>query len=735
MKFIWLLLFTIILVNGQSSTATFLNDEFQVDQIKNSSINISDKSDQLLFGDGTMLQSFYWLTPDHGDWWSMLEKKIPEFADVGFDSIWAPPMVKTREGDIPSGGYEPYDFYDLGEFDQQGRIRTRYGTRTQLENFIAVANLNNIAVTADVVINHNQGGEMEFNPIIQDFTPTDFSDVASGKFPRDYTAFHPCVEEAADNYQFANFPDLCHANQYVHDELIEWGKWLRDVIGFDGWRFDVAIGINSTMLKDWFDVLGGGSTGIAEYWGGTFDDMTNYLDQAGSPYGFDFYLMYALRWMVLNDGSYDLRNLQREGLLNTGRKNQAATFVVNHDTVRQQNVNIPKDRHLAYSYILTHEGYPTVFWGDYFDENLQPHLIPLIKGRVNYAKGPTNILYADSDLYIMERSGNPGLIYALNDNPSTNKEATVKTKWQDTTLYEQTDKVSDISIGSDGTTTISVPPRSYVVFTEDETGSPVSTLLNREEFIPQSTIDFAEIEIDGLFDSKWGYPQMIDIMGDAHSNQQDLENAYVKYDAENLYVSFTYNQDIVNDQPTHYAIALDFASGGSFEDPLHENIKFSLGGSPDHIYYLKTDPDDLWNDIASTERFEYNSDTEAWNSGSSVASNMYISDAVMGFTEIQIPLDTLGLSGTSEIGIKLYSSADGVTTAIDSLPHDDTIEASDGNSWLAFGDKFEIKLDEIPISSESDSGSSSKKDEAPINFTGGLIILPIVIRRLKSMKK
>ncbi len=719
-------LYLIFLISSMSTPSSAIVDNQILVQNYESlnSINF-DSSEILPFGDGTLLQAFYWLTPDNGEWWSMLEDKVPEFRNAGFDAIWGPPMVKTKEGNIPSGGYEPYDFYDLGEFDQQGRVRTRFGTRTQLESFISSANLNDLAVIADVVINHNRGGEIEWNPIADTFTETNFMNVASGKFLRNYTSYHPCEEEYADNYRFADFPDLCHANPYVHDELIEWGKWLRDEIGYDGWRFDVAIGINATMIKDWMTEVGGSKFSIAEYWGNSFSDLINYLDATDNTLGaFDFYLMYALRWMVLNDGAYDLRKLASEGILGTGRSDQAITFVVNHDTVRQDTVNIPRERHLPYSYILTHEGYPTVFWDDYFDENLQPHLIPLIQAREKYINGDVKTLFANSDLYIMERTGDPGLIYALNDNPTFSRQATVNTKWVDTILYEQTEKVEEISIGSDGTVTIEVPPRSYLILTEDKPIFNVTTMIERDEFTQLNKIDVADIEIDGLFDYGWGYPLMIDLLGDSAGNQRDLENGYIKHDNENLYIGFTYGQDILNEESTHYSIAIDTMAGGSFEDPFRDNIKFLGGVKADYLYNLITDPTDPWNEVATGEKYVYNQALEAWENGVSLTTDQFHSDALMGFTEIQIPLEDIELTDDTEIRIKIFSTADNDVNAIDSMPHDSTILVADGNSWLEFSEKLIIEIND-------DSSSSSKKSIFHFYSIIPIMAIVILLRRTK----
>jgi len=96
---------------------------------------------------------------------------------------------------------------------------------------------------------------------------------------------------------------------------------------------------------------------------------------------------------------------------------------------------------LAYSYILTHEGYPCVFWQDYYNYNLAMSgsangIEALVEVHEKYAGGTTTVLNADDQLYMMQRNGwegQPGLIYVLNNSSQwAGKE--VSTKWINTKL-------------------------------------------------------------------------------------------------------------------------------------------------------------------------------------------------------------------------------------------------------------------------------------------------------------
>ena len=119
---------------------------------------------------GVMLQAFYWDCPREEDkeyqWWDHVCRQVPSLAEVGFTSLWLPPVHKAANLNGPSMGYDPYDYYDLGEFDQKGTVPTWFGSRSQLLELIRTAHGNGLSLIADVVINHNGGADVqEVNPI------------------------------------------------------------------------------------------------------------------------------------------------------------------------------------------------------------------------------------------------------------------------------------------------------------------------------------------------------------------------------------------------------------------------------------------------------------------------------------------------------------------------------------------------------------------------------------------
>src|SRR4051812_11014703 len=118
---------------------------------------------------GVMMQAFYWDCPRDlaGEtWWMHVRAAVPRLAQAGITAMWLPPVHKAGNVGGPSMGYDPYDYYDLGEFDQKSGVPTWFETKDELLGLIDTAHTHGPQVIADVVINHNKGADgKEANPI------------------------------------------------------------------------------------------------------------------------------------------------------------------------------------------------------------------------------------------------------------------------------------------------------------------------------------------------------------------------------------------------------------------------------------------------------------------------------------------------------------------------------------------------------------------------------------------
>ncbi|WP_256142215.1 YeeE/YedE thiosulfate transporter family protein [Escherichia coli] len=106
----------------------------------------------------TLLQCFHWYYPEGGKLWPELAERADGFNDIGINMVWLPPAYKGASGGY-SVGYDSYDLFDLGEFDQKGSIPTKYGDKVQLLAAIDALKRNDIAVLLDVVVNHKMGAD------------------------------------------------------------------------------------------------------------------------------------------------------------------------------------------------------------------------------------------------------------------------------------------------------------------------------------------------------------------------------------------------------------------------------------------------------------------------------------------------------------------------------------------------------------------------------------------------
>lgn len=443
---------------------------------------------------GVIMQAFYWDCPRlegrESQWWNHIKREIPSLKSAGFTALWLPPANKAANFGGSSMGYDPYDYYDLGDINQKGSIKTWFGSKGELLGLIKAAHDSGMQVYADIVINHNSGGDgEELNPLDDQKRWTRFTP-KSGKFERDYTCFHPSQYEIWDVMTFGGMPDLCHRNPYVYTQMIEYAQWLLEEIGFDGFRYDCVKGYGGWMVRAIQELRAIRNKkvfkpyGVGECWDSdrTIDD---WLDETNAwsdnPAGaFDFPLRYKLKNLCDSYG-FSLRSLAEGGTLMKDRPFEAVTFVENHDIVRDDP--IINNKMLAYAFILTHEGYPCVFWQDYYIWDLgqagyKSGIEALVRVHEDHAGGATSVLYCDDNLYIMQRSGigaQRGLIFVMNNRGDGWSGTWVPTQWRSTRFVPAAWRGRDDNsvplehwTKDDGWGQFYAPPRGYTVYVPQE---------------------------------------------------------------------------------------------------------------------------------------------------------------------------------------------------------------------------------------------------------------------------
>jgi alpha-amylase len=365
---------------------------------------------------GVMMQCFHWYSPGDGTLWDAAAASAPELARTGFTAVWLPPASKGVEG-AGDVGYGVYDTYDLGEFDQRGSIRTKYGTKKQYLAAIAALQKAGLHAYADAVLNHRIGGDatelVRATPFPQDDRlrpkgePREIEAYTHFRFPGrkgryskfEWHARHFCAVDydhrnpgetntiyriegrrlddqvalESGNFSYLMGADPDFESREVRDEVTAWGRWYLDTTGVDGFRLDAVKHISASFFTEWHEAMerhAGRELFVAtQYWTADAGTLPWYLDRLGGRITvFAVPLHYHLHHASRAGGNYDMRRLL-DGTLMHQRGRDMVTFVENHDSQPLQaleSVVEPWFKPLAYALILLRrEGYPCVFWADY----------------------------------------------------------------------------------------------------------------------------------------------------------------------------------------------------------------------------------------------------------------------------------------------------------------------------------------------------------------------------------
>lgn len=435
------------------------------------------------------MQGFYWDAPSDGGnpWWDQVAAQSSSLAHAGFTAIWLPPPQKGAAGGY-SNGYDPFDDYDLGSKDQKGTYPTHWGTREQLTRTVAMLRANGLQVYADMVLHHRNGDDGKRSFLYKDA----LGNSQGGRFEKGAFDFVPGTSDFGLAFVFGS--------DYVAKNLMQAGDWLIKALDLQGVRIDYAKGISSDFLKNY---LGYGAlsnkVAIAEFWEDR-DSISHFVhEQMNSRVlAFDFPLWTELRNMANSKGFYDMRGLVQAGFLNQD-PDHAVTFVENHDTDR--TMATLQNKHLGYAYILTSQGYPSVFWKDYFNYGMAPVINNLIWVHENLASGGTVNRWADQNLLAYERTGGSGLLVGLNDNMNSPRGAWVQTGFGPrVSLHDYTGHQPDLQTNDQGQVQLGVPANSYVAYSRTGiAGIPHdASYMVEQEFAGAKDLDLAPADNQGF---------------------------------------------------------------------------------------------------------------------------------------------------------------------------------------------------------------------------------------------
>ena len=106
----------------------------------------------------TLFQAWEWNVPADQKHYQRLLGALDSFNNIGITTIWLPPACKAAAGSN-GNGYDIYDLWDLGEFDQKGSVATKFGKRDELKQLADKAKDLGIGILFDAVLNHKAGAD------------------------------------------------------------------------------------------------------------------------------------------------------------------------------------------------------------------------------------------------------------------------------------------------------------------------------------------------------------------------------------------------------------------------------------------------------------------------------------------------------------------------------------------------------------------------------------------------
>lgn len=322
-----------------------------------------------------MLQGFYWESNQnkgYGDTrWQTLTSQAAEIGS-SFTLIWLPPSAQASGISAGGLGYIPM------EYSNQGCLM---GKRSYLDALIAALHNNGVRVIADIVINHignesdkcgglhshNFGTYGTFTPTKDWLTRDDEGGCGSNGSYDD-----------GQNTPWQNFDaarDWDHTNTNVQNMCKAYLKWMKNVVLYDGFRYDMAGGYSVSHIND-YNVASKPYFSVMEYWDdsnvGTLRARIDYAHK--NTLAFDFPGRMTAFKNGIAKGNYG--NCKNAGLRGQGYSRYAVTFVDNHDTFNRaaNNVTDVCDKGDGSSinnqsvilqcnaYLLSMPGVPCVFW-------------------------------------------------------------------------------------------------------------------------------------------------------------------------------------------------------------------------------------------------------------------------------------------------------------------------------------------------------------------------------------
>lgn len=327
---------------------------------------------------GVMLQGFSWDSYNESQW-KVLEKQADDLKDY-IDLVWLPQSGKCMET-TQVMGYMPYYYFNQN---------SSFGTEAELRSLITKFKAAGIGAIADVVVNHrNTDGWFTFPAETYkgvtyqmqstDICKNDDEGKTATQAATDGVSLSQNNDEGTD---FGGCRDIDHKSENVQKVIKAYLKYLKDDLGYTGFRYDMVKGFDGSHVADYNDATGV-EFSVGEYWDGN-DKIESWIKRTNKKSAaFDFQFRYNVRdavngaanGKVTKSSDWSKLNSNDNLMHDANYRRYAVTFVENHDTQKrsesEQNDPLRKDTIAANAYMLAMPGTPCIFqphWNAYKSE-------------------------------------------------------------------------------------------------------------------------------------------------------------------------------------------------------------------------------------------------------------------------------------------------------------------------------------------------------------------------------
>lgn len=352
-----------------------------------------------------MLQAFYWDSYDDSKWSNLL-LQTNELAN-NFDLVWLPPSGNAQNGGM---GYMPIWYFDQN---------SAFGSQTDLIKLVSELKSKATRTVADVVVNHRNGKsnwtdfpEETYNGLT--YTPNSSWICSNDEVQYQTSQVKPTgALDTGDNFEGCR--DLDHTNTAVQNNIKAYLHFLKNVIGYDGWRYDMTKGFTGSYVADYNDYVNAHMS-VGEFYDGNYDLCWNWIKAANyKSMTFDFPLKFQIN-AAMSTG--DMTKLvwtadgvnQPAGLIHhTQSRKYAVTFVDNHDTGRETSSKVSNNILGANAFILSSPGIPTVWLRHWLDNKSEiSKMIAARKAAGIHSESSVTVNSATASLYVATSYGKNG---------------------------------------------------------------------------------------------------------------------------------------------------------------------------------------------------------------------------------------------------------------------------------------------------------------------------------------